>query len=92
MPEFTVIHITLLALSAVIGLVIGWVIRGNRSAQEKAAVNAGWNERISAQETEHHRLVIQNRSLMDQISEFQASNRDAKNRAKELSVAVQEAA
>ncbi len=91
MPEFTVIHITLLALSAVIGLVIGWVIRGNRSAQEKAAVNAGWNERISAQETEHHRLVIQNRSLMDQISEFQASNRDAKNRAKELSVAVQEA-
>jgi len=91
MPEFTVIHIALLALSAVIGLVIGWVIRGNRSAQEKTAVNAGWNERINAQETEHHRLVIQNRNLMDQISEFQESNRDAKNRAKELSVAAQEA-
>lgn len=91
MPEFTIIHIALLALSAVIGLVVGWVIRGNRSAQEKAAVNAGWNERISAQETEHHRLVIQNRSLMDQISEFQESSRDAKNRANELSVAAQEA-
>ena len=91
MPDITIFHIVLLALSAVIGLVSGWVIRGRHSAQEKAAISAGWNERIGAQESEHHRLVIQNRSLMDQISEFQASNRDAKNRAKELSAAAQEA-
>lgn len=54
-------------------------------------MNAGWTERIGAQETEHHRLAIQNRGLMDQISEFQASNRDAKNRARQLSAAAQEA-
>ncbi len=91
MPEFTVIHIALLALSVAFGLVLGWVIRAKRSAQEKAAVNAGWNERVAAQESEHHRLVIQNTGLMDQIREFQSSNRDAKKRAKELSVAAKEA-
>jgi predicted flap endonuclease-1-like 5' DNA nuclease len=80
-----------MALMALIGMVIGWVIRGSRSAQEKAAVNAGWQEQIDAQRTEHDRLVEQNKGLMDQISQFQASNLDAKNRAKELSVAMQEA-
>lgn len=91
MPEITVIHIALLALIALIGVVIGWVIRGSRSTQEKAAINAGWQEQVDAQRTEHDRLVEQNKGLMDQISQFQASNLDAKNRAKELSVAMQEA-
>lgn len=91
MPEITAVHIALMALMALIGMVIGWVIRGSRSAQEKAAVNAGWQEQIDAQRTEHDRLVEQNKGLMDQISQFQASNLDAKNRAKELSVAMQEA-
>lgn len=91
MPEFTVTHIALLALSAIVGLITGWVIRGGRSAQEKAAVNAGWNERIAAQESEHHRLVMQNRGLMDKISEFQSSNQHANNQLKALSTAAQEA-
>jgi predicted flap endonuclease-1-like 5' DNA nuclease len=91
MPDITIVHIVLLALAGVIGLVCGWLIRGRQSVQEKAAINAGWNERVGAQESEHHRLVIQNRNLMDQISQFQASNSDAKNRAKELSAAAQDA-
>jgi predicted flap endonuclease-1-like 5' DNA nuclease len=91
MPEITVVHIALLALMALIGVIIGWVIRGTRSTQEKAAVNAGWQEQIDAQRTEHDRLVEQNKALMDQISQFQASNLDAKNRARELSVGMQEA-
>jgi len=91
MPEITLVHVALLAFCIVLGLVAGWAFRGSRSAQEKSAINAGWNERIGAQETEHHRLAIQNRGLMDQINEFQASNRDAKNRARELSATAQEA-
>lgn len=91
MPVITITHVILLVLSAIIGLIVGWLIRGGRSAQEKAAINAGWKERIAAQETEHHRLVIQNRSLMDQISDFQASNRDAKMQARELSDATEKA-
>ncbi len=91
MPEITVIHIGFLVAATLVGIILGWVIRGNRSQQEKAAVSAGWQEQIDAQRKEHERLVSQNKNLMDQVSQFQASNRDAKNRAKELSTVVQEA-
>jgi predicted flap endonuclease-1-like 5' DNA nuclease/predicted nucleic acid-binding Zn-ribbon protein len=91
MPELTVIHIALLAVTTVIGAIAGWVLRGNRSQQEKAVVSSGWQEQIQAQRKEHDRLVHQNKGLMEQVSQFQASHNDAKNRAKELSSAVQEA-
>jgi len=91
MPELTVIHIALMAVTAVIGAIIGWVLRGNRSEQEKAAVSAGWQDQIDAQRREGGRLLDQNKGLMEQVSQFQASHTDAKNRAKELSGAVQEA-
>ena len=91
MPEMSVIHVVLLAITTAIGAVVGWVIRGNRSQDEKAAINLGWQEQIEAQRKEHGRLVDQNKGLMEQVSQFQASHHDAKNRAKELSLAVQEA-
>ncbi len=91
MPEITVIHIAIFATMTVVGAVIGWVMRGNRSEEEKAAVNAGWQEQIEAQRSEHDRLLNQNTGLMEQVSQYQASNTDAKNRAKELAEAVQEA-
>jgi len=91
MPEITVIDIAALAAMAFIGIVIGWILRGHRSADEKAAVSAGWQDQIDAQRNEHERLVVQNKGLMEQVNQFQVSNIDAKNRAKELSTAVQEA-
>jgi predicted flap endonuclease-1-like 5' DNA nuclease len=91
MPEINVIHIAIIAAMTVIGAIIGWVLRGNRSHLEKAAVSAGWQEQVHAQRTEHDRLTDQNKGLMEQINQYQASNNDAKNRAKELSVVVQEA-
>lgn len=91
MPEITVIHIALLVAAAIAGAIAAWVIRGNRSEQEKTAVSLGWQEQLEAQRKEHDRLVEQNKGLMEQVSQFQASNIDAKNRAKELSSAVQEA-
>ncbi len=91
MPDITVLHIGLIVAATLVGIIIGWVFRGNRSQHEKAAVNAGWQEQLDAQRKEHERLVGQNKNLMDQVSQFQASNRDAKNRAKELSSVVQEA-
>lgn len=91
MPEITIIDIALLALTAAIGVIVGWTVRGRRSLQEKAAVNAGWQEQIEAQRSEHQRLLNQSKGLMDQISQFQASNQDAKNRAKQLSAAAQKA-
>jgi predicted flap endonuclease-1-like 5' DNA nuclease len=91
MPELSAIHIAIIAVMTVIGALIGWQLRGTRSKQEKAAVNAGWKEQMSAQRTEHDRLTEQNKSLMEQINQYQASNIDAKNRAKELSEVIKEA-
>ena len=91
MLELNAIHIAIIAVMTLVGAILGWIIRGRRSVEEKAAVSAGWQEQINAQRTEHDRLTDQNKGLMEQISQYQASNMDAKNRAKELSAAVQEA-
>lgn len=91
MPEITAIYIALPALAIIVGGATGWIVRGNRARQEKAAINAGWHEQMEAQRTEHQRLVDQSKSLMDQISQYQASNQDAKKRARELSEAAQNA-
>jgi predicted flap endonuclease-1-like 5' DNA nuclease len=91
MTELNVVHIGIITAMTVVGAAIAWVLRGKRSKQEKAAVSRGWQEQINAQRTEHDRLVDQNKGLMEQISQYLASNQDAKNRAKELSLAVQEA-
>ena len=68
MPELTVTHIALLVLTTIVGAVVGWILRGRRSEQEKAAVSAGWQEQIDAQRREHERLVEQNKTLMEQVS------------------------
>ena len=90
MPEITVTHIALLAGTLIIGVLLGWIVRGNRTAGEKTAINEGWQEQLKAQRNEHERLIEQNKSLMDQNSQFQASNKDAKMRASELSGALKE--
>ena len=90
MPEISIVHIGLLTLAVVIGVVAGWVMRGNRCAQEKIAVNTGWQGQLEAQRSEHERLLGQNTSLMEQVNQYQASGKDATNRAKELSGALKE--
>ena len=91
MPEITVIHIAIVAGALIVGVILGWVVRGSRSASEKAAINESWQEQLEAQRGEHQRLLQQNKSLMDQNSQYQASNKDAKMRAGELSDALKEA-
>lgn len=91
MPEITVLHIAIIALSAAVAAIIAWVIRGQRSIHEKTAINASWHERIDRHNNEQQRLIDQNKDLMGQISHLQASSQDARNRARELSVAAREA-
>ncbi len=91
MPEITVIHIAILAGSVAAGALIGWIVRGSRCAQEKIAVNEGWQQQLEAQRSEHQRLLDQNKNLMEQVSQMQASGTDATNRARELSDALKEA-
>ena len=91
MPELTLLHLALLATAILAGIVLGWIFRSGRSKREKEAVNAGWQAQIDSRQSEHDRLADQNKSLMEQISQYQASNKDAKNRAKELSDSLKEA-
>ncbi len=91
MPEISAIHIAIGAAMTVIGAIVGWAMRSKHSQAEKEAVSAGWQDQLKAQQTEHGRLTDQNKGLMEQINQYQASNTDAKNRSKELSLALQEA-
>jgi len=91
MPEITAVQIAILAATVAAGAVIGWLTRGNRCAQEKIAVNEGWQRELEGQRTEHDRLIRQNKTLMEQVSQLQASGKDATNRARELSSALKEA-
>jgi predicted flap endonuclease-1-like 5' DNA nuclease len=91
MPEITFVHIALLAAAALIGLIAGWIVRGTRAAQERRAINAGWQEQIKEERSEMERIAKQNQYLMDQNSQSQAASRQAMKRAKDLSDAMQEA-
>lgn len=91
MPEITITHIGMLVGALLVGVVLGWVVRSSRSNSEKVAINQGWQEQLEAQRREHERLLDQNKSLMDQNSQYQASNKDSKMRAGELSDALKEA-
>ena len=91
MPEITVIHIGLLAGALIVGVLLGWFYRGTRSVVEKTAINIEWQKQLEAQRAEHERLLGQNKSLMDQNSQYQASNNDSKMRSSELSDALKEA-
>jgi len=91
MPDISVLQIILLTVAILAGIVIGWLARGKRVRHEKAAINTNWKEQIDAQRAEHKRLVDQNQGLMEQVSQFQASGKDASNRARELSTALKEA-
>ena len=91
MPEITAIHIAIVAAAVLVGVILGWLVRGNIAKHEKSAMNQTWQTQLEGQRSEGERLLEQNKSLMEQNSQYQASNRDSKMRASELSGALKEA-
>jgi len=91
MPEVTAAHFAIFALLFTAGAALGWIMRGDRSARERIAVNAGWQERVEAQDHEQLRLAAQNTDLMQAVSQYQAAQKDTAQRAKELSQALKDA-
>ncbi len=91
MPEITVVHVVLLAAVALISVVAGWIVRGSRAVRERKAINAGWREQLKEERSEAERIADQNKHLMNQNSQSQASGRLATRRAKDLSDSMQEA-
>jgi len=90
MPELTAIHIGLLVLALVSGSAFGWMFRNSRATRERIAVNAGWQEQLESQQSEHGRLVEQCKGLMDQISQSQVTHNEAVERTRELSRSLNE--
>lgn len=90
MPEIAPLEIAIVAGALVLGIILGWIFRGGRCVKEKLAVNATWQEQLESQRGEHDRLAAQNQSLMEQISQYQASMKDSNLRAKELSDSLKE--
>lgn len=84
MPELSAVHFAAFAILFGIGVLVGWLFRGDRCAREKIAVNAGWQEQFEAQQSETRRMSEQNRGLMQQINQQQASEKDLTRRSKEL--------
>lgn len=91
MPELTPLMLGLLAAALGTGLLVGWLLRGSRTGREKAAINTGWQDQLSSQKNEHDRLAEQNKSLMEQVSQYRASKKDSDLRARELSESLKEA-
>lgn len=91
MPEISLIDLGLLVLMLIVGFVVGWMIRSDRCAREKKAVSASWQQQLDSRQSEHDRLIEQNKSLMQQISQYQVSHKDSAMRAKELSESLKQA-
>ena len=81
----------LLVAVALVAALLGWLLRGRRCAREKLAVNAGWQHQIDAQQTEHDRIATQTARLTEQINQFQAANKDQRQRASDLAAELKDA-
>lgn len=91
MPDLSVPDLVLLILVAILAALVGWAMRSSRCRSEKQAVNAGWQHQMDAQQAENARLAEQGSSLMQQVSQYHASNSDIRKRARELSDNLREA-
>lgn len=90
MLEFTTVHLAILASLFGAGLVLGWWFARSRSAREKLAINAGWQEQLDTRQAENDRLLEQNKGLMQQVSDYYATSNDSSNRTRELSATLRD--
>lgn len=90
MSELSALHFAAFAILFGIGAAIGWLLRADRCAREKIAVNAGWQEQFESQQAESRRLADQNRDLMEQINQHRASEKDLTRHTREITAALKE--
>lgn len=90
MSELTAVHFAAFAILFAVGAVVGWLLRADRCAREKIAVNAGWQEQFESQQAETHRHAEQNRNMLDQVNQLRASEKDTGRRSREIAAALRE--
>lgn len=84
MPEISPMLLAAGGAGLLLGALIGWFFRSSRVKPEKEAIHASWQEQIAAQKNEHNRISLQNKNLMEQVSQFRATQREADGRANSL--------
>ncbi len=90
MPEFTSVHLLMLAALFVAGLALAFWLTRNRSVREKRALSAAWHEQLEARQADNDRLLEQNKKLMQQVSTYRATSNDSSNRTRELSASLRD--
>jgi predicted flap endonuclease-1-like 5' DNA nuclease len=91
MSEVSVLNIAMVTAATVVGLALGWLLRGGRAVQEKENLSTRWQGQLDARRIENRRLIEQNRDLEEQANQQKATENDASNRARELAAALKEA-
>lgn len=84
MPTLSAGALALVLGALLAGVIAGWFLRSLRTSREKAALSAGWQHQLDAQQSENDRIAAQNTSLMEQVNQFQAANSDLRKRAETL--------
>lgn len=91
MPEFTALQLAVLASAFVAGIAAGWLLRSDRCAREKIAVNAGWQEQLESRQAESERLEERNRALEQQLADSSAAGQEQAARTEELAASLEQA-
>lgn len=91
MPDITAVLLAILVLLFAVGVVLGWLLRSDRCAREKIAINAGWQEQMEGRQAENGRLEELNKNLMQHNGQYQASQNNSRRRAEELSGSLKDA-
>jgi predicted flap endonuclease-1-like 5' DNA nuclease len=81
----------LLSLVALVGSILGWHARGRQAAALQSGIRSEAEAQKSVWHAEQLRLAARNRGLLERLNASRASEKDAVNRARELSAVLQEA-
>jgi predicted flap endonuclease-1-like 5' DNA nuclease len=76
---------------ALLGFALGWLARGRKAAALQSGMHSEAEVQKSAGQAEQLRLAARNRGLLERLNACQASEKDAINRARELSAVLKEA-
>ncbi len=89
MPILPTVPIYLFAIGLIIGAILGWIYRADRCVKEKISANATLHEELDRKKSEGTRLADQNKSLMEQISQYRSLQDTHRVDTKKLSDALQ---
>ena len=89
MPILPTVPIYLFAIGLIIGAILGWIYRADRCVKEKISANATLHEELERKKSEGTRLADDNKSLMEQVSQYTSLQDTHRADTRKLSDALQ---